>query len=835
MSERPRTNALRAAVLLGALALLAPVYARGAEAPAPRPVPKNLIANPDFEVDADRDGIPDGWFRSEPQYWSGPLENSARWKELRELWVKKGAVPAVIPFRHPDTLEGGVYRWEAPGRRGGHAISIDETTEPKWGEWDTVVGGIKPNTNYVIMGWRKQSCPAAGKGAAPWLKIAAFGRLIPVVGAIHREAWVPFAVAVNSGKFKGTCRIGLVVASAPTKVWIDKLAMFEGRLSDIPRFRVGPKGAAVEVPFHSEVYASPDVQCPFFLDAVWVFPAANGGPEFEVVIDLPDGLDLTWSGRGMTLKLEPRDPERISIEGRPYVRRAFTVASAKDVRTFDSAGRRSIRLWLKTNPDLKEGAYEAFYHARWRGGRQPDQPLSVKVIRVGKAPQPKNLLVAMAAPSAELVTARANILVKDLARMGVNCLLLDGGLEPKVAETFEKAGISPAAWFDLGAALPEQGVAKNLRGRPVAGRVCPSYRPKDALKTLFARPAKLVKGGTTTLFTDLRNSRRHVCFCPRCIEGFKAFVKERNPDLKVVLPATFEAEPAKHKELHAAWQEFHSVKLTELYWMLRKSLDEFRKAAGEPFANASNPIRLLAVVPPPGPPKEDAKAGIAADYVRMAGVFDAEIVRPTLLSANAWGSPGRVGDETAGLIKLLPPGGRAGALVDAGSCDGRNAMGPVLRHSDICSQVLEAVMSGAKAVVLQPFYAIDGMDIAEFTKAIDLLSPFGEILAEGEALDLLKAPEGNAAVRCFGKKNGPTLVLVTDYSASPAAAVKLALKRKAGAKYSHMVLFDIETGEVVSEVKPDAKDVTAPLNGSRSRLFYLGRKKELPAKAAPGK
>ena len=834
MLNQSRIKTVAVSLIPGLLVLLISVCAWGAEEPAPPPVPRNLITNPDFEIDADQDGLPDGWVRSEPQYWCGPMADSPRWKELRELWVKKGAVPAVIPFRHPDTLEGGTYRWEASGRKGGRSISIDETTALKWGEWDTVVTGIKPKTDYVIMGWRRQSHRADGKGAAPWMKIAAFGKLIPIVGAIDREAWVPFAVAVNSGEFAGKCSIGVIVDSAPTKVWIDKLGMFEGALSDIPRFRVGPKGAALEYPFHLEVYASPDIQCPFFLDAVWLFPAMNGGPELEVVIDLPDGLDLTWGGRGVAVKLEPRDPERIAIEGRPYIRRAFTVVSAKNIRKFDSAGKRAIRLWLKTNPDLKTGVYEAFYHARWRGGRQPDQLLSVRVMRVDKAPQPKSLLVAIAGPSAELVNARANILVKDLARIGVNCLLLDDGLEAKAAASFEKAGISPAAWFDLGAAAANEGTARDIRGVLVAGRVCPSYRPEDAIKTLFARPAKLVKGGTTILFTDLR-SRSHACFCPRCVKEFEIFAKEHYPDLKYESPAKFEAEPAKHKGLHAAWREFHSMKLTELYWTLRKSLDEFRKTAGEPFPNASNPLRLMAIVSAPGRGEADAAAGTAADYVRLAGVFDVEIIEPNTLSVSTWGTPSRVGDEIERLIKLLPPGGRAGVAVDAGSCEGRNAMSPVLRPSDIRAQALEAVISGAKVLVLQPFYAIDGMDMKELSKAIGLIRPFEGIIAEGGAMDLLKAPDGSAAVRCLGKKGGPMLVLVTDYSAAPAAAVKLTINNQDGPKRQPMVLFDIEGSKVVSELSPDAKDVTVPLNGSRARLFYLGPKKDLPVEPEPEK
>jgi len=825
----PHRLRIRPLLLLGPVSLaviLAAAGAQAAEPPKPPPVPANLFANSDFETDADRDGLPDGWYRSDPQYWCGPREESDRWKELRELWVKKGAVPDRIPFRHPDTLEGGTYRWEAPGSRSGHAISIDETTDLKWGEWDTVVKGIKPNTSYVIMGRRRQSVPARRRPGPPgWLKIAAFGRMIPVRGTVHRDAWVPFAVAVNSGAFKGECRVGFIVAAAPTKVWIDRGAMFEGTPADIPRFRLGPKGAALDYSFHPAAYGSPDVQCPFFFDIAWSFRGGNGGPGLEVVVDLPDGLDLTWSERGMAITLEARDPERITIEGRPYVRRAFAISSAKEVGDFDSAGKRAIRLWLKADAALAGRTFEAYYHARWRGGRQPDQPLRVQVVRIGEVPRAKALFVAVAGPPAKLVNARASILVKDLARLGVDCLLLDASLDPEVTKAFEEAGIAPAVSFDLGRTVPEEGAARDRAGKVLAGHVCPTYRPEDALKTLFAEPARLVEGGTTTLVIDLRNGGATACFCPRCVAAFKAFVSEEKPTVEYVAPATFEADRKRHKELHALWREFHAVKLADLYWTLRKQLDGLRRKDGQPLANTSPPLRLLAWMRPP-PAADEPEAGVV--YTRLAGAFDIEIIEPHVLLAEPGGTSARVGAETGRLARLLPPGGRAGVAIDAGSSHDRNRVTPVIRHADVRDQVLEAVAAGAKAVVLRPFYAIDGMDLKQFAGAVALLRPFEDLIAEGEALDVVK-PVGEAArVRCLGKK-GRMLVLVANGTA-PAAVVKLTLDLPKESIAKDLVLVDVEAGSVVSKIDPDTKEVTVPV-GAGPRLFYLGPQRDMPKDA----
>ena len=87
------------------------------------------------------------------------------------------------------------------------------------------------------------------------------------------------------------------------------------------------------------------------------------------------------------------------------------------------------------------------------------QPLRVQVVRIGEVPRAKALLVAVAGPPAKLVNARASILVKDLARLGVDCLLLDGRLDPEVTKAFEEAGIAPAVSFDIGRTVPEEGAA----------------------------------------------------------------------------------------------------------------------------------------------------------------------------------------------------------------------------------------------------------------------------------------------------------------------------------------------------------------------------------------
>jgi|GEM_PF-2469188 len=824
-------RAKRVAWVLACVCLLIGTVARAQEAePAPTPVtplppvPVNLMTNSDFEIDADRDGVPDGWFHSEPQYWAGPAQDSDRWTELRELWVRQGTVPTNIPLRPPDMLEGGRYGWEVTGYRSGHCISIDETAQPKWGEWDTVVEGIRPNTDYVILGWRKQSLPAPGQtNPAPWLKVAVFGEMMPVKGTMGGGRWVPFALSVNSGDFEGDCNLGLVVDAVATKVWIDGLAMFEGTVADIPRFRLGLKGAALDYVSHDTVYASPDIQCPLFFDLSWSLYTANGNADLQIVVDLPEGLELTWSERGAGVSLSALNPELITIDGQPYVRWAFGVDPGEDGKPHAAAGRRGVQLWLKTDPTLGRRTVRAYYHARWRGGLQAGHALKIDVIQTPPTTQPRSLLAALSGLSAEGAGARSNILEKDLARLGLNGIVATGSVDPAVAGLFDRAGIAPGAWFALrgDAAANAEAAACDIEGNRVPERLCPCYRADNAIETVFAQPAELVKGGSTVLLTDLRNGETSACFCERCVKEFQTFLEQRNADLAFVSPQEFELLPDNFPELHAAWQEFRAAKLADLYWTLRKELDELRKSDPD-VQNPESPLRLLAVVTAPGGEGEGAAR---IEFARLADVFDVEIVEPAMYQADGGGTPHWVGDEVARLAAALPFGGKAGAMVSAGSWSDPSAVSPVLRHSDVRDQVLEAVVGGAKAVILSPFYAVDGMDLKQFSEALGLLQPFDEIIAEAERVDVAAVVVGDGPVKVRALRRGDqVLLLVSDYAGRPAQDVQLNLGPLTADHDGPepMVLVDAHSRSAMGEVLPDSEPITVSLGGQRARLFYLG-------------
>ncbi len=828
--------AILATVLAVSLLFLTTPRARADDPPPP---PKNLLPNPNFELDADRDGIPDGWHHSNPQYWTGPAPNSDRWESLHERWVEAGAVPDPIPFRDPGTREGGRYGWEATGIGGGRCISIDQTEDRMWGEWNAVVRGIKPNTDYVILGQRRQMMPDPAQGnTSMWLQVAAFGRMIPIRGTIDEDRWIPFAVTVNSGEFEGSCRIGFIVNRAPTKVWIDRVAMFEGTLDDIPRFYAGNRGAKVEYPYNEPAYASPDVQSPLFFDVLWSFP--GGDPELRIEIDLPEGLRLVPAD-GSGLELEPptendeplAQPETIRLAGRNYERWTFRLPGADEQTAMWSGGERPVRFWLRTNPGLTADSLRAYYRATWRGGKQATQPLDIKVVRIPETGRPRALDIYLGGLSPGMLENQAETLAAPLAKRGIRGLIADEPVEAETTVAMQGVGVAPAAWFELrGDDVPEACRARNVDGEAAPGVVCPSCRPENAVETLFAGPVALVEQGVTTLFVDLRNGMADLCYCDRCAEAFKRFVERRQPDLEFVSPQTLAAEPDEHGEVRELWERFRTEQFADLYWTLRRQLDRHRREAEPALPNASAPLKLYAVVPGLGRGREAARRDAMVDYARLASVFDAQLVEPKMYLSDDARTPRMVGREAERLANALPTGGKAGIVIMAGSVDDPAAVTPILDRRDLRDQVLEGVLSGARTVVMPSFQHADGLALQQFTEAVRMVAPFDDLLSDGGPVGLVSVGRGRGQIRAWGKPDR-MLLLVTDYTTRPVAEVELELRFPEPEENDNppgeMVLVDLVTGEVVEDaITAATESVTAPLGGCRARLFYLGPRADLP-------
>ena len=156
-----------------------------------------------MEIDEDNNGVPDGWYYSNPDFWARNTEGK--------------------PF-NSFSLNGGKYTWEEGAIDGKKCIAVDCRQEKKWGEWDTIAHDIRPHTDYILSFLTKRT------GGYP--QVLAFGKYKCTLfknedtqNAYQPEGWIRFYVRINSGKYSGNCRLGLLTEDSSEKNWYDDVKL----------------------------------------------------------------------------------------------------------------------------------------------------------------------------------------------------------------------------------------------------------------------------------------------------------------------------------------------------------------------------------------------------------------------------------------------------------------------------------------------------------------------------------------------------------------------------------------------------------------------------------
>jgi len=145
----------------------------------------NYVKNGDFELDQNQDNFPDYW----------------------ECILSKGAPREIY------TREEG---------HKGKALAIDNRTVKKWAEVRTPVSGIKPNTNYKVSLWVKQTSSAS-------LQLLTRGKDFKFyyLKGVQPDKWTKLEKIVNSGPNEGIWTISFLIENLPMKVWIDEVRIEE--------------------------------------------------------------------------------------------------------------------------------------------------------------------------------------------------------------------------------------------------------------------------------------------------------------------------------------------------------------------------------------------------------------------------------------------------------------------------------------------------------------------------------------------------------------------------------------------------------------------------------
>ena len=145
----------------------------------------SYIRNGDFEKDTNQDNFPD--------FWEGNLSKGAP----REI-----------------------YTWEEGHQ--GKGLAIDNRKAKKWAEVITQVFGIKPNTEYKVSLWVKQTSSSA-------LQLLARGKDFKFyyLSGVQPDKWTKLEKTINSRQNKGSWTISFLIENSPMKVWIDDVRMEE--------------------------------------------------------------------------------------------------------------------------------------------------------------------------------------------------------------------------------------------------------------------------------------------------------------------------------------------------------------------------------------------------------------------------------------------------------------------------------------------------------------------------------------------------------------------------------------------------------------------------------
>ena len=168
---------------------------------------KEKISNGSFE-EATADGkSPRAWYHSDPE----------------KMAVSGTTGVTFFAQAGPQAKEGGIYTWEEEGHRGKKCISADERKDRKWGEWNTLLTGIQPNTNYLLTLWAKTDKKAKGWGAP---QVLIFGKYY---GISCTTNWTKYSNVVNSGSNSGKCILGLLNEGAAYRFWFDDISLIEHR------------------------------------------------------------------------------------------------------------------------------------------------------------------------------------------------------------------------------------------------------------------------------------------------------------------------------------------------------------------------------------------------------------------------------------------------------------------------------------------------------------------------------------------------------------------------------------------------------------------------------
>ncbi len=540
---------------------------------------------------------------------------------------------------------------------------------------------------------------------------------------------------------------------------------------------------------------------------------------YKLVLDLPAGVELYSTG--LFSRFFARDPQgpQPSPQGEGY--RQFVVPLPRLSPCNQAC------LYLTTA--LPAGAAPpVYYHLEWEGGRQPVEQVAVHVYDKPTVTPPTRFTAGVyywiwdqdnnASSGTIFRDPQAQAFLTGLHQMGLNTFVLNSlwGRNvcnlpelDKLVPIIKQAGFTMAqhtsGMGDQRALAAKDGaLAVCLDGKQDAG-VCLSYRGAgyQAAVTAWATLAKHGIYWIDNDYEDFNYREDQVCFCPRCKDGFRAWLAQNHPQLAYADPQEFEKRPGDFTDLHRAWWEYKNGLLVSWHADVREQMGKLMEAAG---------VKL------PGFPRIGITESLTQwDWKRLtAGPVD--YISPMIYAyILGYGEPAvesagrsmrsyleRSGVDRKKYIVTIAPAERTGEVV--------------WPDKSMMYQVLEVAGAGAAGFKIWYEEVMSAGQYWWMSRALRMIQPVEDILLDGR-FARVPCENPNARVHAFRHPTG-TVLFAAEYSPDK---TELEL---AEAVTVPSVVMDLDTGQELAALTPQASRLKLTLDEDRVKLLFVGTREQ---------
>ena len=515
----------------------------------------------------------------------------------------------------------------------------------------------------------------------------------------------------------------------------------------------------------------------------------------EIILDLPKEVNLEdcrvntglFNLKDYGLRVETEEHLR---DGKSYVKHSILapVILEKVLPHAHQLGCQNVLFHLST--DAKEGVFNSFYQVRYGNAETPEKCLPLQVLRLEPTAPPEKLRV--------MSGCRIFNGLEYASFFGINEDYTGDWFDALLTDVFRSKGL-----FAIG-----------IDGTRIGQRF-PCFNIKEALPLLTEQYKKALDSGIRKfVFDDEYNvyTGGHLrCFCPKCVAGFKTFLKQHEPDVKYIDPHTFESNPSPHPDLHQAWVNFGIFMYLQAGKVLRKETEDYLESKGvskDKLIFYNDGLYIYTT----DKPYIVRSFGEVFDwygeqfYIDCYGQFHR--------------SPRLAGDRAAAINKAIWESGSKMKQVPVLSWGLTYWMGTesdLVPHELVKYQIYEASAAGFAGFFM--YGNVDLMDMKCLAEAVRAIKPVEELIMEGRPSNALTVQRGEANLRALEYK-GNILVVVSQYFRDKLPQ-EVVIKMKDAVKGTASVI-DLETGKEIGRINSTKTTFQISLNeGNRARLFLV--------------